>query len=175
MISNRNINVSTLRGCPIGTSTTFEMRGARHQMVFDGKVEDVVFRQLLEPDSSFRDLNELAPLMRDPSGNVASARAVLNNPKVEKVSIDVGKGSQWEMRRSNVSPDAVELTNPNSGMFHPEQVVTLAGPYVYLRTQPTFTGPNESIMQQVVGMFNPANGTITCVHEEIQRTTTTNG
>lgn len=162
-------NMTGLDNKPPVTETSFEMRGATHSFVMDGRIEDSIASALLDPQSCFTSLDQLTGLVRDEKGGLAKAQRLIADG-AETVKVDVGQSEKWTARGTE-QPGVIELRN-DGGFNGNEQSIRLSGDYVSLTTRPSLVGPNESVAQKLVGKFNPGTGTITCVREEMERTLT---
>lgn len=149
--------------------TAFQLAGETHPFVFDGKVEDAVVGAMMEPEKAFTGLDQLKQVCQDSDGKLAHARALIQDG-ADTVKVDVGKSDKWTMKATD-KPGFVEISN--DGGLGGEQSIRLGEGYVSLRTRPQLMGSDESLSQKVVGKWNAAEGTITCVSEEIERTVKT--
>jgi len=147
--------------------TAFQMGGSAHSFVLDGRVEDSIQKAMLDPDKAFTSLDQLSNLCKDEGGSLAKAGRLLADG-AETVKVDVGQANKWTAKAAD-KPGVIELSN-DAGLSS-EQSIRVGGGYISLNTRPSLLDKNESVSQKIVGKFNAQNGTITCVREEIENTT----
>lgn len=162
-------NMTGLDNKPTATETAFEMGGEMHSFVLDGRIEDSIARGMIDPEKGFTSLEQLSSLVKDEKGGLAKAQRLIADG-AETVKVDVGQAEKWTAKATD-KPGVVELTN-EGGLYGNEQSIRVSGDYLSLTTRPSLYSQNENVSQKLVGKFNAATGTITCVREEIERVVT---
>ena len=155
----------TLTMTPKGPNgdTKYVLDGRSHDMVFDGRFEDSVQKHFLNPEQVIVDICQLKALFEDPEMQKAREKALQADNPFDTERVQLAPGNVWEMgppvfggkTRQNI----VELVNPLA-----EQIIKLGDRHV------SIMGPvlDNNVRQTLIGEYDPATRTLTCIHEELQ-------
>lgn len=140
-------------------SAHYQLGNRNETMVFDGKLEDAVVSHVFERDQLVSDVKDLAVLFTDPK--VAEAEQKLNSG-AERVEVTLGDKGKFEAIKAG---DETRFYPADS--YLSEHSLAKSGDKGFIRVDTGLSSGKERVQQQVVGQFNPSNGTITCVFEEV--------